>query len=544
MAELFLARVDGIGGFTRLFAVKRILAHHAANARFVRMFLNEARLAATLSHPNIAQVHDIGVDGHDTFFAMEHVHGKDVRKIMRRVRGQGLGLGHALHVAIGVCAGLHHAHEARDAAGESLGIVHRDVSPSNILVSYEGAVKLVDFGVAKAGSITSETNEGAIKGKYGYMSPEQCLGADVDRRSDVFAIGILLWEMTIGRRLYKQDSELAMLQRIVYADAVRPSRLRPDYPPELEAIVMRALSRNVEHRYQTAQELQVDLEQFALDHQIAVSASATGAEMARLFDDDLEAWREAQEAGRSLADHLVEAAPDPMLASDDPDSDLDVLIRGIHAEGFAPEAAATRPESPVARVTARLASARTSSLMPVAVPARVSSPMPIVGSTAPARHAGRALPIALGAVAGVMIVVGLWFAFLQGPDLPVAVPAPSARVSLPAAGAAAASAGPAMTATSADAVTGAARDEPTAGAVQPRTRDVPADRRDDRREVRRRRHRGRTHAAPAPAPSAEGSTEAIDVPAANAPAAEEAANRGPIMPAGWAASANGSANSP
>ena len=201
MAELFLARADGIEGFAKLVALKRILPHKATNERFVRMLLNEARLVAALSHPNIAQVYDIGLAHGEYFFAMEYVHGQDLAHILHRAPGRRIHLENALHVAIGVCAGLHCAHMARDPSGQPLDIVHRDVSPSNVLVSYQGAVKLVDFGVAKAATLVSETREGVIKGKYGYMSPEQCLGDPLDRRSDVFAVGILLWEMTVGRRL-------------------------------------------------------------------------------------------------------------------------------------------------------------------------------------------------------------------------------------------------------------------------------------------------------------------------------------------------------
>src|SRR5262245_55758082 len=281
MAELFLARADGIEGFAKLVALKRILPHKASNERFVRMLLNEARLVAGLDHPNIAQVHDIGLEHGEYFFAMEYVHG------LHHAPQHKLHLENALHIAIGVCAGLHCAHIARDATGRALDIVHRDVSPSNVLVSYRGAVKLVDFGVAKAATLVSETREGVIKGKYGYMSPEQCLGDALDRRSDVFAVGILLWEMTVGRRLFLFKGELASLQRIVYADAPRPSSYDPDYPPQLEHIVMRALARDPRQRYQSAEQLQIDLEQFALDHRLSVSAVSMALEMRTLFHDQV-----------------------------------------------------------------------------------------------------------------------------------------------------------------------------------------------------------------------------------------------------------------
>jgi hypothetical protein len=321
MAQLFLARADGIEGFAKLVALKRILPHKAGNERFVRMLLNEARLVAGLDHPNIAQVHDIGREHGEYFFAMEYVHGQDLSRVMRRAPHHRLHLENALHIAIGVCAGLHCAHTARDRTGRPLDIVHRDVSPSNVLVSYQGAVKLVDFGVAKAATLVSETREGVIKGKFGYMSPEQCLGDPLDRRSDVFAVGILLWEMTLGRRLYMFKGELASLQRIVYRDAPRPTNFDPAYPAHLEDIVMRALARDPRQRYQSAQQLQIDLEQFALDHRLAVSAVSMAIEMRTLFHDQVAAWSEAERAGRSLGEHLaaLNAQPAPEPDSDDGD---------------------------------------------------------------------------------------------------------------------------------------------------------------------------------------------------------------------------------
>jgi serine/threonine protein kinase len=359
MAELFLARADGIEGFAKLVAVKRILPHKATNERFVRMLLNEARLVAGLDHPNIAQVHDIGLEQGEYFFAMEYVHGQDLAHVLRRAPRHKLHLENALHIAIGVCAGLHCAHIARDGTGRSLDIVHRDVSPSNVLVSYQGAVKLVDFGVAKAATLVSETREGVIKGKYGYMSPEQCLGDTLDRRSDVFAVGILLWEMTLGRRLYQFKGELASLQRIAYHDAPRPSTYDPAYPPELEHIVMRALARDLRQRYQSAEQLQIDLEQFALDHRLAVSAVSMAIEMRTLFRDHVEAWSAAERAGRSLGEHLAAQGSQPALGRDD--SEDPATDEDARPDPRAPAAGAepappggvfdvqTRPDRPTAR---------------------------------------------------------------------------------------------------------------------------------------------------------------------------------------------------
>jgi len=371
MAELFLARADGIEGFTKLCAVKRILPHKAKNERFVRMFLNEARLVAGLDHPNICHVHDIGREGGEYYFAMEYVHGQDLTRILHTAPHRVIRLENALHIAIGVCAGLHHAHEARDESGKVLDIVHRDVSPSNVLVSYQGSVKLVDFGVAKAASVISETREGVVKGKYGYMSPEQCLGEALDRRSDVFSVGILLWEMTVGRRLYKSNGDLATLQRVVYVDAPRPTRFIPDYPPVLERIVMKALSRDRAMRYQSAQELQLDLESFARDQRLSVSSVVMASELSELFRERVDAWRLAQEAGRSLAEHLAEVSTEEPIGSSDHD-DLDGVINDLETAVVGDELVAPKSATSADRPGA------------IARKTEVSQPTPVVRSSAPA----------------------------------------------------------------------------------------------------------------------------------------------------------------
>jgi serine/threonine protein kinase len=435
MAELFLARVDGIGGFAKLCALKRILPHKATNERFVRMLLNEARLVATLDHPNIAQVHDIGVEDGEYFFAMEYVHGHDLRRLLHEAPHHQLQLETTLHVAIGVCAGLHHAHEARDPSGRSYEIVHRDVNPSNVLVSYQGAVKLVDFGVAKAATVISETREGTIKGKFGYMSPEQCLGAPLDRRSDLFAVGILLWEMTVGRRLYKLSGDLATMQRVVYVDAPRPSRFVPGYPPGLERIVMRALARDPDKRYQTAEQIQLELEAFAVENKLAVSAVSTGQQMRQLFRDRIDAWHEAEQAGRSLADHLATLAPDVEIVTSDEAAaaDLDGMIAQlgggeateITAQPFPDERTAetvtdkalserapprtASTSAPPLNQPARMAPTASGQLPVTATVTRFEVPHPLV---APRPRRSRIVPIAIMFVV-LVVFAGLWFLFAK-----------------------------------------------------------------------------------------------------------------------------------
>src|SRR3954470_15996170 len=230
MAEIFLARGAGVAGVERDCVLKRIIRERAGDVQFVRMFLDEARLAAQLQHPNIASVYDIGMLGDSYFFTMEYVHGETVRSLLQRAYGlrRPVPLACALTIAAGAAAGLHHAHERYANDGRPLAIVHRDVSPSNVMVSYEGHVKLVDFGVAKAADRAVQTKSGTVKGKIAYLSPEQCRGDRVDRRSDLFSLGIVLWELLTCTRLYRRASDLETMTAIVHEDAPPPSVRRDD----------------------------------------------------------------------------------------------------------------------------------------------------------------------------------------------------------------------------------------------------------------------------------------------------------------------------
>src|SRR3954471_14025789 len=225
MAEIYLARATGIQGFEKYLVLKRILPQFAENHQLIRMFLQEARLAAILDHTNIAQVHDIGEEGGVFFFTMEYLHGEDARVIMKTLaqRNERIPLQHAVHIIIDAAAGLHFAHEKKGADGASLGIVHRDLSPSNIVVTYAGGVKVVDFGVAKIATDPELSGRHALKGKLAYMSPEQVSRGTVDRRSDVFALGIVLYELTVGQRLFKGTDEVETLRAVLDLNVQRPS---------------------------------------------------------------------------------------------------------------------------------------------------------------------------------------------------------------------------------------------------------------------------------------------------------------------------------
>jgi len=261
MAELFKAKKIGIEGFERVLAIKRILPHLSSDEEFIDMFIAEAKLVARLSHKNIAQVYDFGKIGQDYFIAMEYIRGKDLRGIFKRCEENNIKLPVAIAVFIAkeVSSALSYAHRQKDSMGRNLNIIHRDVSPQNILVSYEGEVKVVDFGIAKAGT-HSKTTTGVLKGKLSYMSPEQAWGKPIDHRSDIFSLGIVLYEMLTGERLFKGDTELNTLERVREAKVESfPSSINADLPSELDVKVLKALSKEVTERYQDAAGMEADL---------------------------------------------------------------------------------------------------------------------------------------------------------------------------------------------------------------------------------------------------------------------------------------------
>jgi serine/threonine protein kinase len=314
MAEIFLARATGIEGFEKRVIIKRILPHLADSEEFVAMFLDEARLAATLHHANIAQVYDIGTDGQSYFFAMEYIEGKDVRHIRKELhrRHQDMPAEHAVSILLGVAAGLHAAHDRRGHNGEPLGLVHRDVSPSNVIVTFDGGVKLIDFGIAKAAQRQAHTRTGVMKGKSAYMSPEQWLGERIDRRSDVFSLGVLLFELTLGERLFKKGAEYETMRALVKGRPLLAGRLPPAYPEQLERILHRALERHPEERYQTAQAFYLELERYARNERLFHSQFALAEWVQRMFPSEAP-------GGGSIGPPLTVVEPDsgPMFHSID-----------------------------------------------------------------------------------------------------------------------------------------------------------------------------------------------------------------------------------
>src|SRR6187455_3485618 len=258
MAMVWAARMRGTRGFQKIVAVKTILPKLSEDAQFEQMFLDEASLASQIRHPNAVEILDLGEQGGILYLVMEWIEGVPLNQLMKAAKRQGgVPAKVAVRIAMQTCAGLHAAHELKDGNGNLVGLVHRDVSPQNILVTFDGVTKVVDFGVAKATAAgDGATQAGQIKGKVGYMAPEQVRGEAIDRRADVFAMGIVLYALTTGKHPFRRESETATMFNIASDAAVTPpSRVVPDYPKELEAVVLKALAKKTSERYASASEL-------------------------------------------------------------------------------------------------------------------------------------------------------------------------------------------------------------------------------------------------------------------------------------------------
>lgn len=257
MAEVLLGRMSGPFGFERPVVIKRILPHFASEERFRTMFLDEARTVAKISHPNVVQVFDLGHEDESLFLVMEYLEGESLSSVLKRLVARKRRLEYAVyaHVIAEACAGLAAAHALKDASGTPRPVIHRDISPSNIFLTYDGSVKVIDFGIALDADRQSQTEPGHIKGKCAYMSPEQVRGKRLDPRSDVFAMGVVLYELTCGRRLFKRKTQTETLLSLLNDPVVPPSRLLSDYPKQLEAVCLKSLSRNPAGRYANANEM-------------------------------------------------------------------------------------------------------------------------------------------------------------------------------------------------------------------------------------------------------------------------------------------------
>jgi len=294
MAEVFLARQEGLEGFEKTICIKRIRPHLSSQPNFVQMFLNEAKLAAQLNHPNIVQIYDLGRVNDSYFIAMEYISGRDMSRIIPKAEKAGISFPmiYALRIASNVCEGLYFAHTKGDAYGNPLNIVHRDITPENILVSFSGTVKIVDFGIAKANTQLEQTRAGEIKGKLSYMSPEQCMGHQLDARSDIFSFGSVIYEWVTGYKLFTGENEMAILKSIIDGKIYPPSYFKEDVPEAVERILMKALDKDKTKRYQSAWEMQFDIDTYLASSEFTPSNIHLSNFLKQIFGDEIEREKE------------------------------------------------------------------------------------------------------------------------------------------------------------------------------------------------------------------------------------------------------------
>jgi serine/threonine protein kinase len=379
MAEVFKAKSYGVEGFEKIIAIKRILPTMGEDRDFIKMFIDEAKIAGQLAHANICQIFELGrIDG-SHFIAMEYIWGKDLLQIQNRLRKlkQPMPVPMACFSMAKVLEGLDYAHRKRDPLGRPLEIVHRDCSPQNVLVSYEGEVKVIDFGIAKATSRNSRTMAGVLKGKFGYMSPEQVRGLPLDRRSDIFALGTMLYECLTGDRLFQGETDFSTLEKVRNVDIQRPRDINPNIPESVERVILKALAKDVDDRYQWCSEMLADLQQYLMGQDVVFTAKSLSSWLKEMFAPEIERERQqleqykrvgrdgliagvpAAEAKLDVVATLGEAPP----AEGDPttlgDPSFDELERAL-AAGAAPQVGPA-PGSPAARGHVAAAAAPTPS---------------------------------------------------------------------------------------------------------------------------------------------------------------------------------------
>jgi TonB family protein len=384
MAEVWKARMRGVEGFQKIVAIKKILPHLSDNQDFIEMFVDEAKLAAQLNHNNIIHIYDLGKIQSSYYIAMEYIDGFDLKTILRRgeERGQPMEPQLALFIASKVASALDYAHRKRDFEEKEMGLVHRDVSPQNVLISQEGDIKLCDFGIAKAASKASHTQAGALKGKLQYMSPEQAWGRSIDRRSDIFALATVLFELLTGRKLFTGDNELSILEQVREARVTPPSQMNDEVTPEIDRIVLKALQKDPANRYQTAGEMARDIDAVLY----SFKPTPTSADLAIYM-------------------HRISSA-EPVMHHPEPEP--------VFAAPAAPSMPAFTP-APVMAAAAPVAAA-------VHTPAAATVIEPWEQQPAPAKK-GSAMPlVAVGGLVLVLAAIGGWF-LMRGKG---ATPAPAA----------------------------------------------------------------------------------------------------------------------
>jgi TonB family protein len=406
MAEVYKARMRGVEGFQKIVAIKRILPHLTDNDEFVTMFIDEAKLAAQLQHPGIIHIYDLGKIEKSYYIAMEYIDGKDLRSILRQLDEAKARMPVPLVVFIAsrLAAALDYAHRRRDFQGSAMALVHRDVSPQNVLISLDGDIKLCDFGIAKAASKASHTRAGALKGKLQYMSPEQAWGKDLDHRSDIFSLGLVLYEMLTGRKAFAGDSELSILEQVRSPRLTPPREIEAALPEELEKVVLKALREDREERYQTASALAADLESILQTLRPSPGAAELGAYLTKLVRPD-----EVSAAVELQAPSRAPAAPAPARqAATKPSRQPEPTA-----------APAPPPAAPATPVTTKAPEARTvpapePAAAPVVAPAAAVRDLELPeDNAAPPRRGAPVVPIA-AAIAVAVLGVVLWLTLGRG----------------------------------------------------------------------------------------------------------------------------------
>jgi serine/threonine-protein kinase len=313
MAEVFLAYMAGPAGFRKLCVIKRLHPNLEEEPGFVDMFLDEARLAARLNHPNVVQTYEVGDVEGSHFIAMEYLEGQGLDRVRQRCHRERKPFPYpvAARIIAEALGGLHYAHELKDFDGTPLSVIHRDISPQNVFLTYEGAVKLLDFGIAKAATHVVETRTGVIKGKFAYIAPEQARSGGIDRRADLWSMGVVLWEVLAGQRLFKGPNDVATLNESLTKSIPKLSGILPDVPPMLEAICEKALTRDRERRYQTAREMRNDLRKYIVAEESHSSPDDVAALVNDLFGDVI------QQTRRVLKGCLSDAKSERGLTTDE-----------------------------------------------------------------------------------------------------------------------------------------------------------------------------------------------------------------------------------
>jgi serine/threonine-protein kinase len=343
MAEVFRGEQLSVQGFKKQVAIKRVLPHLAQNKSFIRMFLDEARLGARLTHANIVTVFDIGAADNTYFIVMEFVDGANLKHVLETLKklGQRPGIKELLYIGLEICKGLSHAHNLRDENGKMLHIVHRDISPPNILITRGGEVKVTDFGLAKATTQLEKTDPGVVKGKFSYLSPEAAMGKEVDARADIFAVGILLWEAIAGKRLFLGESDYETVKRVQRAEVPSLRTTHPEIDEQLDKLLQKAMAKDRDDRFQTAQDLGDAIADYLFQHRLKV----TSYDIARMMQNVVAMRDRAKKADPSIIDKLIQDELLAFTSLDQMDDPLNPASSPVRADKISkrPGLAGARP---------------------------------------------------------------------------------------------------------------------------------------------------------------------------------------------------------